>query len=80
MRTPKISTLRHHIEANFYPAYTDKTVDGMVKTVNSYLNGRKQLEDEIAPNSGVMVSDLLEDLRLPCERSELRASIYRKAY
>lgn len=73
----RISTLRTHIQANFYPPYAPATVDAMVKTVNSYLNGRKQLDEPLMKGTSVTVSDLLEDLRLPSERKELRASIYR---
>jgi len=58
---PKIAW---HITNNFIPAYSQRTVDGMLQTVRDYLEGKLTLDSPIVPNNPTTVGELFDDLKI----------------
>lgn len=56
--------LQYHLQNNAMPRLNSTTIDKIVEQCNLVNMGHMELEDEIAPGSGVTVAQMLEDLQI----------------
>ena len=66
--------LRHHLTYNVF-GLNPETIDAMIETITLYTEGKMQLNSRIEYNSSVTVADLLEDMKLPTDKTELKELI-----